>query len=328
MSTAVTILIVPRDRFSSVVQCAETILQDTREPFELIFLDFGYDRATRDRLQAVCSGVPTRFVDCGRAIPMAALRSVVPQLTTRYLAWLDNDTFVTPGWLGALLERAAAGAQVILPVTLEREGLDVDPRRIPLRNHISHSELREVTVAGRKYVFDHKPYRRAAPEELPREAHTVDFFELHAFFIETAVLARLDIPDMVVREHIDLGIQLHRMGIPIWCEPRSSVIFDNIHTRPTLGDIRFFQYRWAEPLIDSSHDLFEKRWGYRFYNEQFMKNWAFRRKVFSWALFAGLPHGAADLASRAAGRVFRAPIPRELRPDPLPESVRVLARGA
>jgi Glycosyl transferase family 2 len=327
MSTAVTILIVPRDRFSSVVPCAESVVQNTREPYDLVFLDFGYDKATRDRLQAVCSGVPTQFVDCGRAIPMAALRSFVPRLTTRYLAWLDNDTFVTPGWLGALLDRAAAGAQVILPVTLEREGLDVDPRRIPLRNHISHSELREVTVRGRKYVFDHKPYRRAAPEELPKEAHTVDFFELHAFFIETAVLARLDIPDMVVREHIDLGIQLHRLGIPIWCEPRSSVIFDNIHTRPTLGDIRFFQYRWAEPLIDRSHDLFEKRWGYRFYNEQFMKNWAFRRKVFSWARFAGLPHGAADLASRAVGRFLRAPIPAELRPDPLPESVRVLARS-
>jgi hypothetical protein len=109
---------------------------------------------------------------------MAALRSFVPELKTRYLAWLDNDTFVTPGWRGALLDRAAVGAQVILPVTLEREGLDADPRRLPLRNHISHLELREVTAGGRKYVFDHKPFRRAAPEELPKEAHTVDFFEL------------------------------------------------------------------------------------------------------------------------------------------------------
>lgn len=324
MSPAVTILIVPRDRFSSVVQCAETVVENTPEPYELVFLDFGYDARTRERLQTVCSKVPSKFVDCGRAIPMAALRSHIPLLKTRYLAWLDNDTFVTPGWLGALLERAAAGAQVILPVTLEREGLDVDPRRIPLRNHISHSELREVTVGGRKYVFDHKPFRRAAPEELPTEAHTIDFFELHAFFIETAVLARLDIPEMVVREHIDLGIQLHRLGIPIWCEPKARVIFDNIHTRPTLDDIRFFQYRWAESLIDRSHELFEQRWGYRFYNEQFMRNWAFRRKVFSWGRFVGLPHATADLASRVLGRLLRPPIPQELRPDPLPASRRAL----
>jgi hypothetical protein len=31
MSAAVTILIVPRDRFSIVVQCAESVVQNTRE---------------------------------------------------------------------------------------------------------------------------------------------------------------------------------------------------------------------------------------------------------------------------------------------------------
>src|SRR5262249_26339131 len=148
---------------------------------------------------------------------------------------------------------------------------------------------------GTPYVFDYKPYRRAAPEDLPTEAHTVDFFELHAFFAETDVLRQLDLPPMVVREHVDLGIQLHRLGIPIWCEPRSRVIFDNIHLRPTLGDLRFFFYRWSERLIDESHDLFARRWGYRFYNEQFLKNWAFRRKVFSVCRFVGLPHKVADL---------------------------------
>src|SRR5262249_28754883 len=157
-----------------------------------------------------------------------------------YVAWVDNDTFVTPGWMAALRERARARARVILPVTLEREGLDVDPRKIPLRNHISHAELRRLTVDGVPYVFDYKPFRRAAPEDLPGEPHTVDFFELHAFFAETAILRQLDLPAMVVREHIDLGLQLHRLGIDIWCEPRARVVFDNIHERPTLRDLRFF----------------------------------------------------------------------------------------
>src|SRR5262249_49458332 len=154
-------------------------------------------------------------------------------------------------------------------------------RKLPLRNHISHAELRRVDVNGATYLFDYKPYRRAALEELPKEAHTVDFFELHAFFAETSLLKQLDLPGMVVREHIDIGIQLHRLGVEIWCEPKAQVIFDNIHERPSYGDLRFFFYRWSERLINASHDLFEERWGYRFYGEQFMKNWAYRRKVFS-----------------------------------------------
>jgi hypothetical protein len=325
MSEAVTVVVVPRDRFSSVCDCAAALVQNTKEPIRVVFLDFGYPRKDLKRLREICRAVPTEVVPCGRVIPMQAFLQYLPRITTPYVAWLDNDTFVTPGWLTACRDRAAQGARVVLPVTLEREGLDADPRKIPLRNHISHAELRRVTRGGTRYVFDFKPYRRAAPEELPAEAHTVDFFELHAFFAETEVLRQLDLPPMVVREHVDLGIQLRRLGIDIWCEPKSTVIFDNLHERPTLGDLRFFFFRWDERLIDQSHELFERRWGWRFYNEQFMKNWAFRRKVFSVCRYAGLPHKVSDLASRALNKLFRPPIPEALRGDPLADSERVFA---
>jgi hypothetical protein len=320
----VTILIVPRDRFSSVVECARSILDNTEPPFHLSFLDLGYDRATLATLRDACHDVSFEIVPMHGRIPMEALRQHVGQIRTQYVAWVDNDTFVTKGWLKALVGRARQGARVALPVTLEREGLGTDPRSIPLRNHISHSELRVVSVGGKDYLFDHKPFRRAAPEELPKEPHTVDFFELHAFMIETQVLQGLELVPMVVREHVDLGLQLHREGVPIWCEPSSVVVFDNIHTRPTLADIRFFSFRWAEQLIDESHELFERRWGYRFYNEQFMQNWAFRRRVFSWFRYAGAPARAADLASRAAVRLLRPPVPQEFARDPLPDSRRAL----
>jgi hypothetical protein len=324
MTEQVTVVVVPRDRFSSVHACAAELLKHTEEPFRLVFLDLGYSARTLNRLRAQCQGVPTAIVSPGRTIPMLAFRQCLTDIITPYVAWVDNDTFVTAGWMTALLDRARQGARVVLPVTLEREGLDPDRRNIPLRNHISHSELRRVAVEGVTYVFDYKPYRRAAPEEIPAEAHTVDFFELHAFFAETAVLRDLDWPAMVVREHIDLGLQLHRHGIDIWCEPRSRVIFDNIHERPTWGDLRFFRFRWDERLIDQSHDLFEQRWGYRFYGEQFMKNWAFRRKVFSLCRYVGLPHRVSDLAARGLNKLFRPKIPDRLAGDPLPRSERVL----
>src|SRR5262249_14959298 len=254
---------------------------------------------------------------------LEAFKNYLANVHTRYVAWVDNDTYVTAGWLEALLKRAAVGARVVLPMTLEREGLDVDPRKIPLRIHISHSELRKTTVDNVQYVFDHKPFRRAAPEDVPQEPHLVDFFELHTFFAETEVLRKLDLPSMVVREHIDIGIQLHRIGIPIWCEPKSVVQFDNIHDRPTFADLKFFFYRWHKRLINQSHDLFEKRWGYRFYNEQFMKNWAFRRKVYSAARYLGLPQKAADFLSRAFNKVFSPPLPPRLTKDPLADSERV-----
>lgn len=323
MSAQVTIVVVPRDRFSSVLPCAESILEHTDVPYRLVFLDFGYSSRTVARLRERCAGIPTEIVPVGLTIPILAFRDYLPRIATPYVAWVDNDTFVTSGWMTAFLNRAAEGARVIMPVTLEREGLDADARPISLRNHISHAELRRTTVDGVVYFLDHKPYRRAAPDDLPPEPHTIDFFELHTFFAETDVLRGLDLPAMVVREHVDLGIQLHRAGIDIWCEPKAVVHFDNIHERPTLGDLKFFFYRWNERLINQSHDLFERRWGSRFYNEQFMKNWAFRRKVFSVCRYLGLPNKMSDLSANALNRLLRPRIPPAHAQDPLSQSERV-----
>jgi hypothetical protein len=324
MPEQVTIVVVPRDRFSSVIECARSIIDNTGIPFRFAFLDFGYSKSTLAELRTLCGNIPTDIITLGPTIPMVAFQAYLPKVATRYLAWVDNDTFVTAGWMDLLLSRAAKGARVIMPLTLEREGLDIDPRKIPYRNHISHSELRKVTVEGDDYVFDFKPYRRATPEEIPQEGHTIDFFELHTFFAETEVLRKLDYPPMVVREHIDIGMQLQKLGIDVWCEPKSRVHFDNIHERPALADLKFFFYRWADPLIQQSHDLFEKRWGYRFHNERFMHNWAFRRKVFSICRFIGVPQKPADFASRVLVKLFRPPLDKKFLKDPMPASERVL----
>jgi Glycosyl transferase family 2 len=337
MPCQITILVVPRDRFSSAVACVKSIVENTDIPYKLVVIDFGYSKRTLDDIRRVCGSQPVTIEAMGQTIPMVALKRYLPNVDTKYLAWVDNDTYVTPNWLVAALDRARAGARVILPVTLEREGLDIDPRKIPLRNHISHGELRKVNIDGEEFVFDYKPFRRAAPEELPKEAHTVDFFEFHAVVAETDVLRQLDIPEIVMREHVDIGMQLAghpRRDVPsrnstpapiaIWCEPRSIVHFDNIHERPTYRDLRYFFYRWGRHYLEDAHRQFERRWGFKYTNEQFIKNWAFRRKVFSVGRFIGIPHKLADFISRGMGKLFCKPIPKQFLGNPLPQSSRVL----
>lgn len=322
----VTLVVVPRDRFSSVEACTQSIIDNSKDvSYRIAFLDFGYAESTKRGLRKICSGTEMEIVDCGRQIPMDGFRDYLPKITTPYTCWVDNDTFVTEGCLARLVRSAEEeGMRAILPLTFEREGLDVDKRHLEKRVHISHAELRKVTVDGTEYVFDYKPYRRVAKEDVPPGPWTIDFFELHTFFAETALLRQIDFPSMVVREHVDIGIQLNKLGVPIWCEPRAEVVFDNLHLRPTWQDLKFFFYRWSDPLIDKSHELFEQRHGWKFFNEQFMKNWAFRRRVFSVARFCFVPHKPADLLSRVMVRLFRPPMPAHLSHDPTADSERAL----
>lgn len=324
MSEELTILVVPRDRFSSLTKCVSSILKYTEKPFRLVVLDFGYTKKQLREMEAVCGSFPVEVVKMGLTIPMTALKQYLPKVETKYLAWIDNDTFVTEGWLTAIMDRVAKGARVVLPLTLELEGLGVDPRGIHARNHISHGELRKVEIDGEEYVFDFKPYRRAAQAEIPQDGNLTDFFEFHAIFGETDVWRQLDIPDIVMREHIDLGIQLNKLGIPIWCEPKSVVHFANIHDRPSITDLKYFHFRWNKKLVEEAHRVFEERWGYKFMNEQFIKNWAVQRWSFSLFRYCFLPQKPADFCSRVIKKLFCKPIPQKFLQDPLPRSERVL----
>src|ERR1041384_4713424 len=96
-SPVVTIVIVPRDRFSSVVQCVEAIVKHTDVAYRLTILDFGYAPSELQRVRAKCQGVDLEIVPVGRTIPMVAFSKFLPQVTTKYLAWVDNDTFVSTG---------------------------------------------------------------------------------------------------------------------------------------------------------------------------------------------------------------------------------------
>jgi hypothetical protein len=70
MPEQVCIVVVPRDRFSSVIDCTDSIIANTNVPFRLVFVDLGYSQRTLNRLRERCAGIPMEVVTLGRTIPM------------------------------------------------------------------------------------------------------------------------------------------------------------------------------------------------------------------------------------------------------------------
>ena len=303
MDPVTTIIVSPRDRYTGLAEAVEQVFACTPQRFLLWILDLGYPPDVIDPVRALIAGKPDcRIVELGRIIPMEALRAVQDEIATPTVVLLDNDSRVTTGWLEPLLRAAHAGAAVVSPLILEREGLDEGGE---LRNHLYTGELRVVDVEGRPYLIEQKHYRRAAVEKIPREPAQTRSFELHCVLFGTPTFKAIELPSMVVREHLDIALQVLARGETLMVEPASVVTFDNLATRMQLPDMRFFFYRWSQPLIERSSRLFERRWGYRFYSEQSMSNWAFRRKVFLWARWFGLPIGIANRITSVAKRLFR-----------------------
>src|ERR1035438_2807393 len=114
MSEDLTIVVVPRDRFSSVGMCVESILKHTTVPFRIAVLDLGYSKKDLDQVRKLCANIPLDIESYGPMIPVLAFAKYLPKITTKYTAWVDNDTFATPQWMETILARAAKGARVIM----------------------------------------------------------------------------------------------------------------------------------------------------------------------------------------------------------------------
>src|SRR3546814_1506132 len=197
-------------------------------------------------------------------LPMDALREAQPLTYTPALVRLDNDSRVTEGWLPPLLAAMAYVHAVVTPLILEREGVD---RGAALVNHLYTGELRVVDVEYTPYLIEHKHLRRAELPAIHDQRSETGTCELHCVLFDGDLFRRIELPSMVIREHLDISLQVAAMDRTMAVEPKSVVHFDNLGTRMTLPDMRFFFYRWGRKLTAPSSRLFERRWGYNFYSE-------------------------------------------------------------
>lgn len=298
----ITVVITPRDRYSGVIECIENLYKVTKQPFYLKVLDLAYPaRIKKQLIQLIATKDNAEIIEMGLIIPMEAIQKIRDKITTPYTMFLDNDSDVTQGWAEPLLAVAEAEqAAIVNPLTLEKEGVD---KGAALRSHLYTNEIRMIKVNGTDYLLEDKHYRRALPEDIPQGVCPSEMFELHGVLFETKFLQEIEIPQMVIREHIDIAIQAKKMGRKILTQPESVIIFDNLGTRMELADMKFFFYRWGRALTWQSSRLFEKRWGYNFYAEQAMYHWVFRRRIFLFCRWLHLPIGVANNITRIAAKI-------------------------
>ena len=298
----VTVIITPRDRYSRLDKCIANLYDNTKEGFDLVVLDLGYPKSElKKAMEITKTKSNVRIIPYGLITPMEALEKIRDEIVTEYTVLLDNDSNVTEGWLEPLISTADNTSVIVSPLILEKEGVD---KGASLRNHLHTCDIRVVNYNNTEYLIENKKYRRVLPEELPTGVKSTDTFELHCVLFLTSHLQEIEIPQMVVREHIDIGLQTRAMGKSVVVQPDSVILFDNLGTRMNFYDMKYFFFRWNKKLSKKSHELFDQRWGYKFYGENFMYIWAFRRKVFLITRFLGAPIWLSNKMSGLIKKIF------------------------
>src|SRR5690349_7956376 len=98
-----TIVVVPRERFAFAADSLESVIATAGTPHRLIYVDAGSPPAVAWKLADAARRHDFTLVrtDC-YLTPNQARNVALPMLTTKYVAFVDNDVVGTPGWLAAL----------------------------------------------------------------------------------------------------------------------------------------------------------------------------------------------------------------------------------
>jgi glycosyltransferase involved in cell wall biosynthesis len=106
----VSLILVCSNQLEFTRQCVESILRNTRSPYELIVVDNGSTDGTPEVLEALRRRSGPQRVEILRNETNqghpAAVNQALPRARGGYVVFLDNDTILTPGWLEGLIHWA------------------------------------------------------------------------------------------------------------------------------------------------------------------------------------------------------------------------------
>jgi GT2 family glycosyltransferase len=304
-SPAVTIVVVPRERFAITRRALETLYRETETPFRLVYVDGG---SPPDVAAYLAEQARERGFDLIRSerylVPNRARNMGAAFASGRYLVFADNDLLVSRGWLAALVACAEeTGADLVGPLygigEPEKGWVHMAGGTARIEEREGHRVLVERhRFAGRQFEEIRSQLRREPTELL----------EFHCLLVRQETFRRLGPLDENFRstgEQIDLCLAVRERGGRIYFEPAARVTY--LPPPPVdPPDRAYFHLRWSEGWTRSSLERLRKKWRLAHDDPYFHEHLRWLRSHRRLAL-----QGAQRALDRALGKRF-ARIPRML----------------
>ena len=256
----VTIVMSPRERFSLTEKVLASMIASTSMPFDLIVVDGGFPGSLKRRLALMARSQGFRIIRRDHYLaPNEARNLALPHVTTKYVAFVDNDLVVAPGWLEALIRCAEeTGADIVSPVVCIGE---------PLHSiiHIAGGTVRIFEKNGRRMLREAHTHANGRIEDvggcLKREE--TELAEFHCMLVRRSVFDRLGPLDEALKatsEHIDLCLKVRKSGGTVFLEPGSLVTY---LPAPPLAvcDFAYYLLRWSDEWCIASERHLAETWG-------------------------------------------------------------------
>lgn len=260
VSPLVTIVVVPRERFSCTRRSLESIYENTSTPFKLIYVDGNSPAQVRRYLaeQSQAKGFKLIRTDYYLA-PNQARNIGWREVDTPYLVFIDNDVVVASGWLEKLVQCAeTTHATIVGPLMCQNE---------PVHEivHVAGGDARIwVDSTGKRRLREKIYFQGKRVEEVSdrlKQAPT-EMVEFHCMLVRRSIfdqVGALDESLLNTREHLDFCMTVTQAGGTVYLEPESLVTYV-----PALSlewtDLHFFMLRWSDEWELASLKHLREKW--------------------------------------------------------------------
>lgn len=260
----VTIVVVPRERFSHTRESLESIYEHTEFPFTLVYVDGGSPHKTKCYLENQARARGFQLIRTEHYLPPNHARNMgLQKVNTKYVVFIDNDVVVSPGWLSRLVECAEeTGAWVISPLVCVGKP---EEQIIHCAGGEAHIVVASTgTKSGRR--IHEKMYGAGqrlidVREQLQRQQ--TELAEFHCMFVRSDVFEQVGFFDEAMlntREHIDFCMTVAQAGGTVYLEPTSVVTYVQ-KTELELADIPYYLLRWSDAWALASMERLRDKWG-------------------------------------------------------------------
>ncbi|MDJ0636853.1 MAG: glycosyltransferase [Xenococcaceae cyanobacterium MO_188.B29] len=256
----VTIVVVPRERFSCTQASLESIYKYTEVPFKLVYVDGNSPSKVKKYLHSEARNRGFKLVRTNHYLSPNHARNIgLGHVDTKYLVFFDNDVVVSPGWLKALIDCAKeTEATVVGPLMCEKE---------PVHEiiHCAGGESHIVTdVKGRRHLRE-KMYKQGHRvedmlEQLKRME--TELAEFHCVLVRREIfdtIGNLDPQMLCTKEHLDFCMTVREAGGTVYFEPECVVTY--VPGPPLeLSDMHFYMLRWSDEWMRNSLQRLREKW--------------------------------------------------------------------
>jgi GT2 family glycosyltransferase len=256
----VTLVVVPRERFSLAIESLESIYNNTNFPFHLVYVDGNSPEKVKKYLDNEAARRNFDLVRSGQYLSPNHARNIgLSYVDAKYLVFIDNDVIVSPGWLDALIKCAnETGASVVGPLMCEGEP-------VHQKIHFAGGESKVITdVKGRRLLRE-KMYRQGqmASDACPcLKRAQVTLAEFHCVLVRTEIfkkIGKLDEEMLNTKEHLDFCMAVAETGGSIYFEPSSLVTY--VPGPPIdMTDVYYYMLRWSNAWTLRSLTHLREKW--------------------------------------------------------------------